>query len=216
MRMKSNTYLVGLIVAILLLMFATTSFAANREISASDSSMTVYVGKQVKANVEIVKLSDDAPKQTNLIWESSDPSIAKVNNGTITGVAEGKTSITVMAKDDRSISAVIEVEVRVPVKKIVASETKIELLVGSSGEKAVFTAGVTIEPANAYEKNVVWSSSNEKVATVDKTGTIKAISKGSATITAKSAEENSSVKATINVNVKQAVESIAFAASDGC
>ena len=42
----------------------------------------------------------------------------------------------------------------------------------------------TVEPSNATSKKVVWTSSNESVATVDSNGKVKGISEGSATITA--------------------------------
>ncbi|TWT27799.1 Ig-like domain-containing protein [Planomicrobium sp. CPCC 101110] len=58
----------------------------------------------------------------------------------------------------------------------------------------------TVFPSNAMEKTIVWKSSNTKVATVDASGNIKGIAKGTAKITA-TATGNSEVTKTLNVNV---------------
>ena len=52
----------------------------------------------------------------------------------------------------------------------------------------------TITPANATVKTVTWKSSNTKIVTVDKNGKVKAISKGTATITATAADGNKAKK----------------------
>ena len=58
---------------------------------------------------------------------------------------------------------------------------------------------LVITPENATEKEIIWTSSNPKVATVDQEGNIKAVSKGETTITAIAP---SGVKATGKVTVK--------------
>lgn len=59
---------------------------------------------------------------------------------------------------------------------------------------------VTVSPTNAANKDVTFKSSDNKVATVDKTGNIKAIKAGTTTITVTS-KENTKIKATCNVTV---------------
>lgn len=58
----------------------------------------------------------------------------------------------------------------------------------------------TIEPADAYNRNVVWSSSDESVATVDKNGLITAIKEGDATITV--AIVGTDIKASCNISIR--------------
>ena len=67
----------------------------------------------------------------------------------------------------------------VPVTSLTLSQTTMEL---DEGEKIQLTATVT--PTNASENTVVWSSDNPSVATVSD-GTVTAVSKGEAVITAK-------------------------------
>ena len=61
-----------------------------------------------------------------------------------------------------------------------------------------YTLKATVSPSNATNKNVTWTSSNTKVATVDANGNVKAVGSGTATITAKS---NNGKTATCKVTV---------------
>ncbi len=45
------------------------------------------------------------------------------------------------------------------------------------------TLKANIEPKNATNREVTWKSSDKKVATIDKNGKVKALKKGSVTIT---------------------------------
>ena len=62
--------------------------------------------------------------------------------------------------------------------KVTLSNKELNL---SAGETALLT--VSVEPENADNKKVNWKSSDEAVATVDASGTVTAVSPGSATIT---------------------------------
>ena len=46
-----------------------------------------------------------------------------------------------------------------------------------------------IEPANALNQKVVWTSSDETIATVDENGNVQALAPGSVTITATSQDD---------------------------
>ena len=77
--------------------------------------------------------------------------------------------------------------------KITLSQTKtIKLKVG---EKVTLKA--TVKPKNSTQK-VKWSTSDKKVATVSAKGVVKAIGKGTATITAKSGSKKASVKVKVS------------------
>lgn len=69
----------------------------------------------------------------------------------------------------------------------------------NQGETAQLTA--TILPANATNKNVKWTSSDETIATVDATGKVTAIGQGTTTITATTVDGLKKVTATIEVVV---------------
>ena len=62
------------------------------------------------------------------------------------------------------------------------------------------TLTATVEPDNATNKAVTWSTSDKNVATVDQNGNVKAVGAGKATITATTAD-GSGVSATCTVTV---------------
>lgn len=126
-------------------------------------------------------LPSDAPNKAHT-WISENPQIATVDEtGNVKGVSVGTTRITVTAQANKA-TATCEVEV---VDKIIAVtsvtlNSKEETI--SIGSSTQLTA--TVSPTTATDKNVVWTSSNNAVATVDANGLVKGLSVGSTNITA--------------------------------
>ena len=85
----------------------------------------------------------------------------------------------------------------VPVEGISINKDKLELKVGESN-----TISVAITPEDASNKNIEWSSSNSKVATVNENGVVSAISEGTAEI--KVITEDGKFEAVCVVTVKPA------------
>ena len=113
-------------------------------------------------------------------WTSSNTAVATVTNGTVKGVSAGTATIT--AKTSNGLTATCKVTVKaktVDVTKITVSPTTASIVEGNTYS---LTAAVT--PGNATDKTVTWTSSNKAVATVTN-GTVKGVSAGTATITAK-------------------------------
>lgn len=69
-------------------------------------------------------------------------------------------------------------KISVNVTGITLNQTTMTLVTGDTG-----TLTATIAPADATNKDVVWSSDNSAVATVDSTGKVTAVAAGTATIT---------------------------------
>ena len=129
----------------------------------------------------------DASNKT-LNWTSSNPAAATVDaNGLVTAVGNGTAVIKAESTDGTGISASCTVTVvdpsKIPVSGIALDKTSLSL---EATEDYQLTA--TISPANAANKGLIWSSSNEAVATVDSNGKVTAIAKGAATITAAAAD----------------------------
>ncbi|NBJ71435.1 MULTISPECIES: discoidin domain-containing protein [Clostridia] len=83
----------------------------------------------------------------------------------------------------------------VPVTGITLDKENIELKVNEE-----IQLHAKIEPQNAANKEIRWSSSNEKVATVNSEGLVKGVASGTVTITAETVSGGQ--KATSNVTVK--------------
>jgi len=115
-------------------------------------------------------------------WSSSNEVYATVDeNGKVTAKAKGKARITATPKDDTlgPPSVWCDIEVWDPVTGISLNKTSTTLEVGK-GE----TLTATITPFTASNPNVNWASNNTAVAGVDPNGVVKAVSAGTATITA--------------------------------
>ena len=114
--------------------------------------------------------------ERNITWSSSSPSVASVKDGVVTAISSGSTTIT--AKADNGVSATCNVTVVVPVTGVTVSPQTLVLEQYTTG-----TVTASVQPSNATEKGVTWSSSSPSIASV-RDGIVEAISPGTATITA--------------------------------
>ena len=87
-----------------------------------------------------------------------------------------------------------------PVKVSGITLSQTSLTMTANGQTASLTA--TVNPDNAANKNITWSSSNSSVATVNANGTVTAIANGTADITA-TAADGSGVSAQCSVTVRE-------------
>ena len=96
------------------------------------------------------------------------------------------------------LSAETKVTVTTKVEQIALSKTEGVLTVGNS-----VTITATVTPDNATNTTINWTSSDEKVATVDSNGKVTAVAAGNATITATS-ESDGDVSADYALTVNKA------------
>lgn len=115
-------------------------------------------------------------------WKSSNESVVTVNDGVVTAIGGG--SATVTATSSNGLVATCTVEVVVPITNATISDTTLNLD-RSSKDNNAHKLVVTVTPGDASDQDVTWSSSKPEVATVDQEGNVKAVSTGSAVITAK-------------------------------
>ena len=190
---------------------ATPEPQGNRWILFEDNPLILYVGNQKRVQPEIRRNSEDAPRKTTLLWESSNENAVKVSqDGLIRAYQEGTYTVTATAKDDSAIQGTLRVQIVPAVSELKLNKKETTLLLGGDEKKATETLKVTIEPADAYDQSVSWKSSNEKIVKVSSQGKLTAISAGRATITASTSDRSlpSQKTATCQVTVKQAVQSI--------
>jgi len=151
-----------------------------------------------------VTYSPSNANNTNVTWSSSNNKIATVDNkGNVTGVAEGSVTITAIAEDG-NFRATKDISIKsdfvaVTSLQIFNPTTIIEL-------DKTYQLSTEISPSNATDKTVTYSSSNNKIATVDSKGLITAVSEGDVVISVISS--NSSIKDTMNVNIRVSVTGV--------
>ena len=121
---------------------------------------------EIKINPEDVK--------TSLIWSSSNPNVAVVNNeGIVLGLKNGIARVSVSTEDGKVSTSCIVLVMKREIKDIVLFDNEININVGE--EKQIIT---TIIPEALKNERINWSSSNQFVAEVDSTGKIRGLAQG--------------------------------------
>lgn len=147
----------------------------------------------------------DASDKT-VTWDSTNASVASVDNGKINAIKEGTTTITAKAGDKTAECRVSVAKKEIAVTSIELNKTILELVEGDSE-----TLIAIVRPDDATNKTVTWSSAQKSVATVDESGNVCAVAPGETSITAKAGEQYATCVVTVKKN--PANEPIAFADS---
>lgn len=162
------------------------------DVKLSKSSLSLKIGDEAELTATV--LPNTITTQT-VRWASDKEDVATVDeNGKVKAIAAGTAKITVTA-DNNGETATCTVRV----SKVGVTGITLNAVSGSlkKGEKVTLTP--TVAPDNATNKDITWSTSNNKVATVDN-GVVTAVGQGTAVITATSVD-NAAATATYNVTV---------------
>lgn len=172
---------------------------ADIVINVPSDFTTLEMGHSVQLSATV--LPTTATKK-DVTWSSSDTSIATVDaSGIVTSQnKEGSAIITAYATDGSKTTGSIEIKVNkpsyIPAQSISLDYEDLTISVGSS-----FQLTATISPTDCTSSDVVWRSSNVKVANVEN-GIVSALESGSTVITATVYNsDNSSISTTCNVRV---------------
>lgn len=145
-------------------------------VSLNETTLNLETGDRYTLIAAV--LPTDATDKS-LSWKSSDDSIVTVTNkGKLTALKAGEATITVTTKDGGlTASCTVNVTQKVvPVNGVSLNYSELELSVDGSENLLA-----KVLPTNATNKEVIWSSTNESVATVVD-GVVTAISVGEAII----------------------------------
>ena len=152
-------------------------------LALSESNINVEKGA-THALIATVTPADASKK--GVTWTSDNPGVATVSGGVVKGVSPGNAVITAMAKDTTNGEFSQKCEVTVYSTPVTGLSVPYEsATVFSGGSKKI---EASVEPENATDKLIYWSSSNANVATVDEGGNVSAKGAGSAIITARTDE----------------------------
>ncbi len=172
----------------------TCEFYINQpvtEVVLDYNEHTMKIGETFRLTALVTP--DDATNKT-LIWKSSDTSVATVDEtGNITAIGSGSATI-ICQSEDSGVFDFCNVSVYQPVTGITINTHEMTVRKGT-----VFWLNATVEPEDAWNKTVVWASSDEAIATVDQTGMVTAVEPGECVITATSADSAVVDKCTVIV-----------------
>lgn len=174
-------------------------------VTVSPTSLSLNAGSTYTLTKSI---SPSTASNQNVTWSSSNTSVATVNaSGVVTAVGNGTATITCTSSADSSKKGTCSVTVTTAVTGVTVSPTTLSLNVGGT-----HVLSKTVLPATASNKNVTWSTSSTAVATVDSSGKVTAVAKGTCTITCTSSAD-STKKGTCSVTVNQQATGITIVPS---
>lgn len=157
----------------------------------SSQEAEVNRGEEIQLGVNFIPENTDDSR--DVIWYSTDQEVAVVNQeGLVTGKRAGTAVIRAVAKDGGFTA-----ECTVKVKEIPLEGIKFEEMFPEMQEGDSVHLYIVYMPENTTDvKDVEWSSSDEKVATIED-GIVKAVKEGKTTITAKVGEFEISYELTV-------------------
>ena len=157
--------------------------------SLDQTELTINKGATAQLNLSVTpeNFTD------TVTWKSTDEKVATISDsGEVKAVGAGTATIKVVVGD---ISATCQVTVLQPVTGIRLNKSSLTM-----DALGTFQMTASASPDNAYDKRILWSSSDPAIATVDENGLVTALKKGTATITA-AAMDGSGAKSTCKVTV---------------
>ena len=158
----------------------------NLDVKLNDGNETTVEATVSPADATDVKVS----------YASTDEAVATVDkDGRVQVLQPGECNITttLMQDGEKVTEKTTHVKAFYEVESITLDSNEGKLTVGNS-----HTIKATVAPEEvAAETTIEWSSSNEKVATVDENGKVTAIAAGEATITANAGEKSTTYKLTV-------------------
>lgn len=140
---------------------------------------TVSVGDKVELKATVKP--DDASDKT-VVWSSSNPAVATVENGTVEALKAGETTITAKAGNAQaSCKFIVKQPLEDASLSVETQETLKDLIKGT----ACFVK-LELEPADSSDVTVEWTSKDPAIASVEKNDNgyyIKALAEGETEVT---------------------------------
>ncbi|MDL2232938.1 Ig-like domain-containing protein [Ruminococcaceae bacterium OttesenSCG-928-L11] len=177
------------------------------EIYFEESLYTMYIGAK-----QTLVLDSDKGRVDNsqLKWESSNTAVATVSSsGTVTAKRKtGTAKIIAYTEDDEFYASCT---VSVTDKKVSVTGVSLNsdyIYVEKGGKYTELKA--TINPSNATNKDLTWSTGNKRIATVDAGGVVTGVNRGETTITVTSSDGKFKATCTVEVVKELEVDYIEF------
>ena len=148
-------------------------------ISIDKTSIQLKVGETVTLSATV---NPSNASDKTVTWSSSDVSIASVDDGIVKALKIGTATIKAKAGDKTATCSITIVPTEV--SSITLDKSSASLEVGET-----VTLSATVNPSDATDKTVTWTTSDATVATVSN-GVVTAKKLGTATITAKAGDKS--------------------------
>lgn len=181
-----------------------TVYQPVTDVVLSNDEMTVRKGTVFWLNAKA--LPENAMNK-DIAWSTTDEDIATVDeNGKVTTHAAGN-CVIIATSTDSGIIAKCQLTVTQPITGIYLNVTEKVILKGKK-----FIIIPTVTPSDADNKNVIYTSSDPSIATVDNNGVVTGVKGGVAIIVAKTEERG--LIASCSVEVQEFVSSVNIESDD--
>lgn len=164
----------------------------------------VYQGKEFTLKATVLPQESEQ----KILWKSSDPSVASVNSkGKVTGKSFGSAVITAETKGGFIAACRVNVIAHAEILSIDNKKLKIN-------QDTEYRLNAVIRPSYSPETTdrCTWNSTNEKVATVDENGVVRAVSPGKCIINCRAGDLISKCQ----VQVRLPAQSMKISAEKDC
>ena len=169
------------------------------DVTVSDAPTSLKVGETAQLSASVVP----ADATDKVVWSSSDAAVLVVDqSGMVTAAGNGTARITAAAGGVSASTA--SINVTTPVSGVTLGTSSLDVYMGTAGSQLV----ATVVPETASNKTVSWSSSDERIVTVDGSGNVSPVAVGTAVVTA--ASEDGGFTATCTVTVAQHVDGLSL------
>lgn len=159
---------------------STTIFVYGipEKLTLKSKTQSVFLGRTIRLTIN----SLPSKSYSKVYWTSNDESILTINeNGTITPVSIGKTTVRATSTINENVYAEFDIEVLQPATDIeIQTPEKTSLYIGES-----LQLFAKVYP-QSISQDVTWYVSDSQIATIDQSGILKVLNRGSVTITASS------------------------------
>lgn len=153
---------------------------------------------------EVVYVIDPSDAKSHIKWESSDETIATVDDYGVISARRGGTCTITGTCGDASIKVYVTCDFTVPSTVLDMNYEDVTM----NHEGQTLALAIDYDLTSDQIKNIVWESSDETVATVDDEGVVTAVADGTAVITASIAEYTAScIVRCVNVTGNKGVNS---------
>lgn len=160
------------------------------EITLNRNNVTIGVGYKVNLYVN----NDTSFNPNEVSWYSTNDNVASVSNGVVTTKGVGSTVITASWYNYRATCLIQVINNYVEIKTISLNSSSEELYLNETRKLKV-----NISPDNATDKNLLYTSSNSQIVSIDSNGNMTGMSQGNAVISVSSSSGNA--KASLMVRV---------------
>ena len=186
--------ILGIVLSSVIIIVGCTKGPEEIHVSSINLSLTSITLDEGQSETLVATIVPDNATNKNVSWKSDKSDVATVdNNGKVTAVKAGTATITVTTEDGGKTAACKVTVLPIPVTSVTLDKVSASLKAGET-----VTLKATVNPENASDKKITWSTSDASVATVND-GVVAALKVGAATITATVGDKTADCVITVEV-----------------